>query len=273
MILIRILKNIFLYIFKPRPRQSVFDVEKNYLKILNEFINRIFYDNLFKYVYNKHPEYSELLKLEYSAGNYLEFLSVFQRTNEKSKKIAKMFYKETVSEVLVKMSSDVRLCFYRIYSGNTLPELELKVKPAIESDEYSLIKRKKKFLEFIKKTVNFKFIKDKIETELNSYDYLNDYYEVMIDAINETEPGLNDYIIKFINSKIQFLSIEAEMLEEELKNEISYDISEDAKESELISARETNLEKIKKIVNYELFVKRMIAINMGYDENIKNPKN
>ena len=56
MILIRILKNIFLYIFKPRPRQSVFDVEKNYLKILNEFINRIFYDNLFKYVYNKHPE-------------------------------------------------------------------------------------------------------------------------------------------------------------------------------------------------------------------------
>ena len=71
MILIRILKNIFLYIFKPRPRQSVFDVEKNYLKILNEFINRIFYDNLFKYVYNKHPEYSELLKLEYSAGNYL----------------------------------------------------------------------------------------------------------------------------------------------------------------------------------------------------------
>lgn len=252
--LFSILNRLFAIIFS-RPKISTFDQSLKYNKVLNNFIIKILYENMYYYIYN-YTDSGDENKIK--KGNYFDFINSFHNSSDEKEDYVKKFYKDTVTDCLVKMSPNVRVCFYRVYSGLTVPDLILyeKIPPPTIRE-----KLKKNFLTFIKNFSKNKFNMTENEFLLNKNDMKNELREILIDAIDETEPGLSDYILKYINLVINMLAIEARNImdsnkmtsEEHKKYSEEYNLS--------VSKISTmDIENIEEFIHYNYFILRYFAI-------------
>lgn len=256
------MKNLFArllnLLFAPQPQPSVFDMSGKYLTVVNNFIEKIFYDKMYQYIYSEN-RFDEL----YIAGDYMSFIESFQKTNELAKKMIELFYKETTSEIIVKMSPQIRSCFYMVYSGEVIPEFEFIATPEKEKIKEE---RKNAFLAFIDKITSFKF--KMTESELNDkYEgMLNQIYDVELTVISESNPGLKDYIYKYLDAKLRYLNLEINefIAQNELSLEEKQMLSKQ-NDMDLVDVTTENERSIKSRINYNLFILRLMYIQTEKD--------
>ena len=245
-------------LFHPQPQPSIFDMSGKYLTVVNNFIERIFYDKMYQYIYSEN-RFSNL----YESGDYMGFIQSFQKTEDAAKKLIERFYQETTADVVIKMSPQVRSCFYTIYSGEVIPELELLATP-----ERKAIKEERKnlFLNFIDKITSFKFKSTEEELNTKYETMLNQIYDVELTVINESNPGLKDYVYKYIDAKIRYLSLE--IGEFVAKNSLSFEekqLIHKQSGEEIPEITNSNENAIKSAVNYHLFILRLMYIQTEKD--------
>ena len=254
----KIFERIMQLLFHPQPQPSVFDMSGKYLTVVNNFIERIFYDKMYQYIYSEN-RFSNL----YESGDYMGFIQSFQKTEDAAKKLIERFYQETTADVVIKMSPQIRSCFYTIYSGEVIPELELLATP-----ERKAIKEERKnlFLNFIDKITSFKFKSTEEELNTKYETMLNQIYDVELTVINESNPGLKDYVYKYIDAKIRYLSLE--IGEFVAKNSLSFEekqLIHKQSGEEIPEITNSNENAIKSAVNYHLFILRLMYIQTEKD--------
>ena len=254
----KIFERIMQLLFHPQPQPSIFDMSGKYLTVVNNFIERIFYDKMYQYIYSEN-RFSNL----YESGDYMGFIQSFQKTEDAAKKLIERFYQETTADVVIKMSPQVRSCFYTIYSGEVIPELELLATP-----ERKAIKEERKnlFLNFIDKITSFKFKSTEEELNTKYETMLNQIYDVELTVINESNPGLKDYVYKYIDAKIRYLSLE--IGEFVAKNSLSFEekqLIHKQSGEEIPEITNSNENAIKSAVNYHLFILRLMYIQTEKD--------
>lgn len=245
-------------LFRPEPQPTIYDMSGKYLTVVNNFIEKIFYDKMYQYIYSE-SRFEEV----YVSGDYMSFIETFQKTNDAAKNMIELFYKETTADIVVKMSPMVRSCFFHVYSGEVLPEFEFMATPAKEEVEKE---RKNLFTDFINKITSFKFKMTKEELELKYETMLNQIYDVELTVISESNPGLKDYIYKYLDARIRYLNLEiGEFI---ANNELSFE------EKQLIGKQQgldlpdvtsANEKAIRSAVNYNLFILRLMYIQTEKD--------
>lgn len=245
-------------LFRPEPQPTIFDMSGKYLTVVNNFIEKIFYEKMYQYIYSEN-RFEDV----YISGDYMSFIETFQKTNIGAKNMIELFYKETAADVVVKMSPQVRSCFFHVYSGEILPEFEFMATP--EKQELKE-ERKNVFIDFINKITSFKFKMTEEELNLRYETMLNQIYDVELTVISESNPGLKDYIYKYLDAKIRYLNLEIN--EFIAKNELSFE------EKQLISKQQgldlpevtsENEKAIRSAVNYNLFILRLMYIQTEKD--------
>ena len=245
-------------LFRPEPQPTIFDMSGKYLTVVNNFIEKIFYEKMYQYIYSEN-RFEDV----YISGDYMSFIETFQKTNIGAKNMIELFYKETAADVVVKMSPQVRSCFFHVYSGEILPEFEFMATP--EKQELKE-ERKNVFMDFINKITSFKFKMTEEELNLKYETMLNQIYDVELTVISESNPGLKDYIYKYLDAKIRYLNLEIN--EFIAKNELSFE------EKQLISKQQgldlpevtsENEKAIRSAVNYNLFILRLMYIQTEKD--------
>ena len=254
----KIFNRLMTLLFAPQPQPSIFDMSGRYLTVVNNFIEKIFYDKMYQYIYSE-SRFDGL----YTPGDYMSFIEVFQKTNEAAAKMVELFYKETTSEIVVKMSPQIRSCFYTIYSGEVIPEFEFLATPEKEKIKED---RKNVFLDFIDKITSFKF--KMTEEELNDKyeNMLNQIYDVELTVISESNPGLKDYIYKYLDAKLRYLNLEiGEFI---AQNELSFEEKQTISKQngiDLVDITNENEKAIRSRINYNLFILRLMYIQTEKD--------
>lgn len=270
------LKKILILLFS-RPPVSVYDATGRYLTVFNNYLERIFYDTLYEFIYKEIKGSERNL---YSPGSYTSFLSIFAKSSNENKEVIQEFYRKFSADALVKMSPHVRACFFKVYSGEVIPELIL-IKTPIKKET-----KKNKFkmaLERIKNIANFKFKSTKEELILEESSMIHDLYEVVVDVILESNPGMMDYMYRFAEAKIRFLKLELNMFKSQ--NEIPREELEEIARNDRIdinSLLSKDEERVDSLADYHLFIMRMNSIQMEKDilsvdngmiEKVKNNNN
>lgn len=270
------LKKILILLFS-RPPVSVYDATGRYLTVFNNYLERIFYDTLYEFIYKEIKGSERNL---YSPGSYTSFLSIFAKSSIENKEVIQEFYRKFSADALVKMSPHVRACFFKVYSGEVIPELIL-IKTPIKKET-----KKNKFkmaLERIKNIANFKFKSTKEELALEESSMIHDLYEVVVDVILESNPGMMDYMYRFAEAKIRFLKLELNMFKSQ--NEIPREELEEIARNDRIdinSLLSKDEERVDSLADYHLFIMRMNSIQMEKDilsvdnsmvEKVKNNNN
>ena len=235
----KIFERIMQLLFHPQPQPSIFDMSGKYLTVVNNFIERIFYDKMYQYIYSEN-RFSNL----YESGDYMGFIQSFQKTEDAAKKLIERFYQETTADVVIKMSPQVRSCFYTIlyYFYKSL------------------------ILNFIDKITSFKFKSTEEELNTKYETMLNQIYDVELTVINESNPGLKDYVYKYIDAKIRYLSLE--IGEFVAKNSLSFEekqLIHKQSGEEIPEITNSNENAIKSAVNYHLFILRLMYIQTEKD--------
>lgn len=267
-LLVKIINTIMKLIFS-KPQLIPYDQEKKYHTILNNFIIKIFYEVLYTYVNNKEIE-------NHTSGDYYSFLQLFK---DDDNKIVNKFYKEVIYNCLVKMSPIIRGCYYRIYSGLVPPEIEIKVALLKKETEIETKSKFKKLINFIK---TFKLKTTYNEIKISEPEIKNDVFEAIVDTIGSSEPGLSEYITRYVDALIKRLGVEAEIFFESSKLSSDEYLSISKETNKKVTDLQTvDFSNIKSKINNRFFIERYylvisvfdltddIYINLFYPDNNK----